>query len=94
MEAFGQVTIEAMSCGIPAVTSDAGASPEINIDHETGLVVPAGNSEKLAHALLQLIQNDALRKQFGAHARERVLKNYTYDIMVQKFITLVSHLRT
>ncbi len=94
MEAFGQVTIEAMSCGVPVVTSDAGASPEINIDHETGFVVPAGNSEKLAHALLLLIQNVALRKQYGMQARERVLKNYTYDVMVQKFITLVSQVRT
>lgn len=88
MEAFGQVTIEAMSCGVPVVTSDAGASPEINIDGETGFVVPAGDVRALARTIIMLLQDDGLRRRMGEAARKRVLENYTYEIMVEKFLNI------
>jgi glycosyltransferase involved in cell wall biosynthesis len=93
MEAFGQVTIEAMSCGIPVVTSDAGASPEINIDGETGFVTPAGDAQALASAIKKLLQDENLRKRMGEAARKRVLENYTYDVMVNKFVKICEEVK-
>ena len=92
MEAFGQVTIEGMSCGVPVVTSDAGASPEINIDGETGLVVPRANSAQLASALIRILTDSDLRKRLGANARSRVLKNYTYEAITKKFLAIIQEL--
>ena len=89
MEAFGQVTIEAMACGVPVATSDAGASPEINIDGETGLVVPAGDSRKLAQALVRILVDSPLRKKMGEAARKRVEEHYTYSVMVPQFLRIV-----
>lgn len=89
MEAFGQVTIEAMACGVPVVTSDAGASPEINIDGETGIVVPTGDIKALAQAIVRLLSDQALREKMGEAARKRVERQYTYEVMVGKFLNIV-----
>ncbi|NMB48168.1 glycosyltransferase family 4 protein [Candidatus Kuenenbacteria bacterium] len=90
MEAFGQVTIEAMACGVPVVTSDAGASPEININNETGYVVPAENADALARALMEILKSDELRDRFGARARGRVLGNYTYEVVIENLLKIIS----
>lgn len=89
MEAFGQVTIEGMSCGVPVITSDAGASPEINIDGETGIVVPAKDIKKLAQAIIWIFSNDHERSRMGEAARQRVLSHYTYSAITKKFLKII-----
>jgi glycosyltransferase involved in cell wall biosynthesis len=93
VETFGQVTIEAMACGLPVVTSDAGASPEINEHGQTGLVVKAGQTNDLSAALVKLLQDDALREKMGQVAREKVLANYTYESVVNKLLTIINDSR-
>lgn len=92
MEAFGKVIIEGMSCGIPVVTTDAGACPEINIDGVTGFVVRAKDSHALSLAIENLLRDPGLAQKFGAQARQRVIKEYTHDTIVKKFIDIVSTL--
>lgn len=94
VEHFGQVTVEAMACGIPVVTSDTGGSPEINIDGETGFVVSAKDSGALARAIIKILQDENLRKKFGEAARQRVLENYTYEVLTQKFLDVVRKVQT
>lgn len=89
MEAFGQVTIEALACGVPVVTSDAGASPEINIDGQTGFVVPAGDSGRLAEAAIKLLEDQNLRQKMSAACRKRALENYSYPVIVEKFLKII-----
>ena len=86
MEAFGHVTIQAMSCGVPVVTFDAGASPEINIDGQTGFVVPSKDVDKLADSIIKIFQDEGLEKQLGQAARQRVLENYTYEAITNRFL--------
>jgi glycosyltransferase involved in cell wall biosynthesis len=93
LEHFGQVTIDAMACGIPVVTSDSGGSTEINIDKETGLVVPAKNSERLSQAVMTILSDEELKKRMGQRARQRVLQNFTYEVLVDKFINLVKNVQ-
>ena len=89
MEAFGQVTIEGMSCGVPVITSDAGASSEINIDGVTGIVVPAKDIKKLVHAIIEILSHDHERLRMGEAARQRVLSNYTYSAIIKKFLEII-----
>ncbi len=89
-ETFGQVAIEAMSCGVPIITFDAGAALEINLSEKTGLIVPAKNVAKLAEAIVKLLENDELRESYGQAARERVLANYTYEVVVAKLLEIIN----
>jgi len=50
-EQFGRVAVEAMACGVPVVSSDAGALPDVV--GGAGIVVPAGDAEALADALAE-----------------------------------------
>jgi glycosyltransferase involved in cell wall biosynthesis len=89
LEAFGQVTIEAMAAGVPVVTSDIGGSTEINVDGETGFVVPKGDAGALAEAITTLLKDEGRRERMGRAARQRAEENYSYDVLVNKFLDLM-----
>lgn len=89
VEHFGQVTIEAMSCGVPVVTSDVGGGPEINLQGQTGFVVPAKNSSAIADAVVKILTDQNLQDRLGKAARTRVEENYTYEVLINKFLEIV-----
>lgn len=65
--------LEAMSCGLPVVVSNASPGPLEYVDHEaTGLVVPVEDPEALAAAIERLIRDPMLRQRLGEAARARV----------------------
>jgi len=72
-EGFGMVLIEAMACGIPAVSFDCPCGPkDIIRDGEDGFLVTTGDVEAFSKALLTVIQDSALRERMGANARRNV----------------------
>ncbi len=93
IEHFGQVTIEAMAAAIPVITTNLGGSPEINLDNETGLVVQAADARALAEAGIRLLSDEGLRMRYGRQARQRVLENYTYKVLIDKFLEIVKGLK-
>ena len=65
--------LEAMSCGLAVVVTDASPGPlELVEDGVTGLVVPVDDAAALASALLRLIRDPDLRHRLGGQARTRV----------------------
>jgi Glycosyl transferases group 1/Glycosyltransferase Family 4 len=70
-EPFGIVVIEAMALGKPVVAGSAGGPAEIIADGEDGLLVPYGNDESLAHAILRYLDDHAFAARVGAAARIR-----------------------
>src|SRR6266516_134699 len=73
IEGMPNALLEAMSCGLPVVVSDASPGPlELVEDGVTGLVVPVNDPTKLAAALRRLGNDGVLRRRLGAGARERV----------------------
>jgi glycosyltransferase involved in cell wall biosynthesis len=83
-EAFPNVVAEAMACGLPCVVTDVGDAAEIVGD--TGLVVPPGDYEALAEAMLALCTMSVeKRHRLGAAARQRVLERFTLDRMAAGF---------
>jgi len=67
-ETFGNVTLEAMASGLPAVCADATGSSFIVEDGVCGYLAPA---EGLARPLAELVTDPALRERMGAAARAR-----------------------
>ncbi|MBN9070277.1 MAG: glycosyltransferase [Rhizobiales bacterium] len=71
-EAFGMALVEAAAFGRPLVSCEIGTGASfINIDGETGFVVPPENPAALAAALNRLLADDALARRLGAAARQR-----------------------
>ena len=69
-ESFGLVLIEAMSCGLPVISFDCKYGPQSIIQNgETGLLVPQGNTNKLANAICSMIENNEMRQRMAMNAR-------------------------
>jgi glycosyltransferase involved in cell wall biosynthesis len=82
-EAFPNVIGEAMSCGVPCVTTDVGDAAQIV--GETGHVVPVGDPARLAEALRAIVQMDAeARLRLGRVARQRIIEHYSLDSMIEQ----------
>ena len=75
MEQFGRVLVEAMACGVPVIGARSGEIPHVIGD--AGLIVPEEDSDALRAGLLQLMQDDELRRDLGRRGRQRVLERFT-----------------
>lgn len=88
-ETFGLVLAEAMRAGVAVVGSDRGGVPEI-IDHEkSGLLFRSGDSHSLAHVLLQLKQDPALRARLGGQGKEKADSVFNVDEHYRKLRQLL-----
>ena len=72
-EGWGLAAVEAASFGLPIIMTDVGCAGEVIVDEKSGLVVPVGDSEKLAENMLKLVSDENLRKRLGEEAKNTVL---------------------
>lgn len=87
-EGIPKTLIEAASVGLPIVTTDMPGC-RIIVEHGTnGLLIPPRDANALIEALLKLIQNPAMRKDFGGAGRTRVLKQFAAPIIYDQTIAL------
>ncbi|MFB9993214.1 glycosyltransferase [Deinococcus oregonensis] len=71
-EGLPTVILEAMAMGLPTVTTDSAGNPEAVTHGQTGWVVPERDEAGLAHALLTLLEDSELRRNFRAAALDDV----------------------
>lgn len=81
-ETFGNVTLEAMACGLPVVAAGATGSASLVRDGETGRLVPPGNAAAFAEAIAPYCTDAALRARHGA-AGEARSKDFSWDAINQ-----------
>jgi glycosyltransferase involved in cell wall biosynthesis len=87
-EGFPLTVVEAMACGLPVVVTGVGGVPEIVDDQVNGLVVEKGSPQQLKEALLLMMKNWKLRREYGREGREKVLEEFSIDKMLSRYISL------
>lgn len=70
-ESFGLSALEAMACGVPVISSDAGGLPEVNIHGQTGYLAPVGDVNALAKSCLDLLLDEESYDSFSRAAFHR-----------------------
>jgi glycosyltransferase involved in cell wall biosynthesis len=87
-EGFGMVALEAMERGRPVVASAVGGLPEIVEDGRSGLLVPAGDVDALAAAILELVRDPDRAGAMGAAGRARALAAFSQDRCTERIEAL------
>lgn len=70
--------IEALACGLPAVGTEAGGTPEL-LGGGAGILVPPADPEAIAEALARLAEDPALRAKLAEEGRKRVEQEFSAD---------------
>ena len=92
-EAFGLVTTEAMACGTPVITSDAGGFPElVGRDGRTGLTFRNGDAEALSGHIRALLVDPDRFAAMGLAGREVAIKEFSLKRMVNDYISVYEQL--
>jgi glycosyltransferase involved in cell wall biosynthesis len=80
-EAFPIGLLEAQACGVPQVATDVGGTREALVP-ETGLLVPPGDPDALARAVVELLRDPERRAAMSAASRARHAERFTVERMV------------
>jgi len=70
-ESFGLSALEAMSCGVPVISSSVGGLPELNLHGETGYIAEIGDVERMSKYAIELLANEKRYEHFSINARKR-----------------------
>lgn len=81
-EGFGLPAGEAMACGVPVVSSDGGALPEVVGD--AGVLFPAGNVDALVEAIDGLLVNPERRDELGKRAKRRIEEHFCWHVCARQ----------
>ena len=77
-EGFGLPAGEAMACGVPVISTDGGALPEVVGD--AGVIVPARNVEAMVRAIADLLEDSARRAELAAKGRARMAEEFCWRV--------------
>jgi glycosyltransferase involved in cell wall biosynthesis len=83
-EGFGMVALEAMERARPVLAAEIGGLGELVVDGRTGLLVPPGEAEPLARALVQFARDPERRRAFGEAGRRRALEHFAEHRNVER----------
>jgi len=91
VEGFGIVYLEASACGKPVIGGRSGGVEDAIIHGETGLLVNPEDRGELEQALKKLLRDDALAGRLGDQGRRRVLENFTWKHIAQRFDAFIEN---
>lgn len=87
-EGLPNVVLEASCMGIPTVATAVGGTPECLVDGETGILVPSGDSVRLAEAIWQVVHKEERRVKFGLEAAKFVRERFGFEDRATRMIAL------
>jgi len=89
-EGYGMVIKEAASYGLPIISTDVGAIPELVENGKSAILLEPGDVDALRDALVMLISDSQLRKRLGRSALETVDFNYNWERVGEMFEEFIS----
>ena len=89
VEGMPLTVLEAMSCGIPVVTTPVGGTPELVRSGKDGFVTKSLDKEEYAHAIIHVLEDESLRLKLGAAGRKRVEESFSINAIIPKYETLL-----
>ena len=87
-ESIPQVIKEAFYLKVPVIATNVGGNPELVVHQETGILVPPEDPEKLTIAINNLLDNEESRRNFANNAFEFINKNFSWDVLLEKYTNL------
>lgn len=89
-DSFPMSSLEMQACGLPVVASDCQGVPETIVDRETGVVVPAGNAQRLAIVIAALVDDPNARDRMALRARRRIEDGFTRQHQLNNLVRCLS----
>lgn len=83
------VVLEAMAAGLPIVTTDHATIADTVLEGENGIIVPKGDSDRIAEATVRLLKDPELRAAMSEANRERIRQHYTLEGWQARFAGLI-----
>ena len=84
-ESFGNVLVEAMAAGVPCVSTDCGGPADIITDGVDGYLVPVGDAEAVARAIVSILDDPEKMARMRA-AAARKSEDFSIDAMVEGWV--------
>jgi glycosyltransferase involved in cell wall biosynthesis len=88
-EPFGISYLEAMSFSLPCIGSRVGAVPEIIDEGKTGLLVPPGDVDALASAMMLLVENAGLARAMGEAGQKKVASQFGWSKCADRMLQVI-----
>jgi len=85
-ESFGLSALEAMSCGVPVISSSVGGLPELIVHNKTGYIAEFGDINRMAKYTKELLKNKKKYNSFSKNSRDRAEKVFEKKLVVPKYI--------
>jgi glycosyltransferase involved in cell wall biosynthesis len=87
-EGISVTLLESMASGVPSVVTDVGGNREVVVEGETGFLVPVDADQQLSLRVCELLQNQEKAVQMGRIARERVVRDFSVQGMMEAYCRL------
>jgi len=91
-EGMSNALMEAMASGLPCIATPVGASPEMLGSGKNGILVPVGDVEAWANALVNLATNPGQRRELGDAARQQITTEYDFSVVGARYDQLYRYL--
>ncbi|MCI5058756.1 MAG: N-acetyl-alpha-D-glucosaminyl L-malate synthase BshA [Flavobacteriales bacterium] len=86
-ESFGLAMLEGMAAGVPAVSTNTGGIPEVNIHGESGLLCEVGDIEQMASNSIDILTDENALNQYKVRAKKRA-EHFHIEVVLDKYVEL------
>ncbi|MBN2071276.1 MAG: glycosyltransferase [Candidatus Krumholzibacteriota bacterium] len=88
VETFPLTILEAMATGLPVISTAVGSIPEMLEDGREGILIESGDVGALAENMIRLSKERTFREEIGRKARDRVIRDFSVDRMIEGYAGL------